>query len=86
MLSASDLENAFASHIAVNGVDDTLLAGVTNQALVGTVKDMFKGCSYDFRSKCYYGIGLKSKNILEFFSALGSPMSVVEKYGFQEVE
>ena len=36
VLSASDLENAFANHIAVNGVDDTLLAGVTNQALVGT--------------------------------------------------
>ena len=67
-------------------LDDTLLAGVTNQALVGTVKDTFKGCSYDFRSKCYYGNGLKSKNILEFSSALGSPMSVVEKYGFQEVE
>ena len=32
VLSASDLENAFANHIAVNGADDTLLAGVTNQA------------------------------------------------------
>ena len=86
VLSASDLENAFANHIAVNSVDDTLLGGVTDQALVGTVKDTFKGYSNDFRSKCYYGIGLKSKNILEFSSALGSPMSVVEKYGFQEVE
>ena len=32
------------------------------------------------------GAGLKSQNILEFSSALGSPMLVVEKYGFQEVE
>ena len=70
VLSASDLENAFANHIAVNGLDDTLLARVTNQSLVGTVKDTFKGCSYDFCSKCYHGVALKSQNILEYSSAL----------------
>ena len=82
VLSASDLENAFANHIAVK----LYWPGVTNQVLVGTVKDTFKGCSYDFCSKCYYGVDLKSKHILEFSSAFGSPMSVVERYGFQEVE
>ena len=41
---------------------------IKHQALPGTVEDTFKGCSYDFRSKCYYGVGRKSQNILEFSS------------------